>query len=117
MAAAGSDKYVPFMTSSLKHTYYTLAQMIAHHSTTGCQMRPSDMLGTGTLSAPRPDGLGSLLEASKLGREPFTLGDRKDMTFLRDGDSVRITGVAKSPEGYSIGFGECEGTVLPALPL
>lgn len=100
----------------MKHMYYTLGQMLAHHSTTGCSMRPGDLLGTGTLSAPRPDGLGSLLEKSKLGREPFGLGSRKDMTFLRDGDSVRLTGSARG-KGYTIGFGHCEGTVLPALPL
>ncbi|KAL1410446.1 hypothetical protein Q8F55_004457 [Vanrija albida] len=117
---AESEAYSHVSTSSMQHTYYTFAQMIAHHSATGCNLRPSDMMGSGTLSAPgnsdapNDGALGSLLERSRLGREPFELNEgRKDMTWLRDGDSVRITGVAKG-EGYSIGFGECEGTVLPA---
>ncbi|MCO5563418.1 hypothetical protein L7F22_017060 [Adiantum nelumboides] len=114
--ADDDDEYHVVSRSSMKHMYYTLGQMLAHHSTTGCSMRPGDLLGTGTLSAPRPDGLGSLLEKSKLGREPFGLGSRKDMTFLKDGDCVRLTGSARG-KGYTIGFGHCEGTVLPALPL
>ncbi|TXT10887.1 hypothetical protein VHUM_01638 [Vanrija humicola] len=118
---AESDTYSHVATSDMRHTYYTFAQMIAHHSATGCNIRPSDMMGSGTLSvpsiddAPNDDGLGSLLERSRLGRKPFALNDqRTDMTWLRDGDSVRITGVAKG-DGYNIGFGECEGTVLPAV--
>jgi fumarylacetoacetase len=79
-------------------------------------MKPGDVLGTGTLSAPHSGGLGSLLEKSEMGKKPFSLGEhRKAMTFLQDGDSVRITGFAKG-KGYSIGFGECEGKVLAALP-
>lgn len=106
----------------MRHTYYTFAQMIAHHSCTGCPLRPSDMFGSGTLSAPSVDGitpndegLGSLLERSRMGRQPFKLNDKRtDMTWLRDGDSVRISAKVKAPGGYYIGFGECEGTVLPA---
>lgn len=119
--ASESGDYSHVSTSDMRHTYYTFAQMIAHHSATGCNIRPSDMMGSGTLSVPSNDnapndgGLGSLLERSRLGRKPFALNDqRKDMTWLRDGDSVRITGVAKG-DGYNIGFGECEGTVLPAV--
>lgn len=99
--------------SNTQHLYYTFAQMWAHHSATGCRLRPSDVLGSGTISAPRRDGLGSLLEKSHGGKEPYKLGKRDDMTFLRDGDTVRMSAVAKG-DGYCIGFGEVEGTVLPA---
>ena len=103
--------------SNLQHTYYTAAQMLAHHTTSGCPMRPGDLLGTGTLSAPRLDGLGSLLEKSEMGQKPFSIGKQgEQMTFLRDGDSVRIRGMAKG-KGYTIGFGECEGSVLEAIPV
>lgn len=88
--------------------------MWAHHSCTGCRLRPSDMIGSGTISAPRRDGLGSLLEKSQGGKEPYTLGKREDMTFLRDGDTVRMSAIAKA-DGYCIGFGDVEGTVLPPL--
>lgn len=111
-----NGKYTRIATSDMKHTYYTFAQMIAHHSSTGCPIRPSDMMGSGTLSAPVDSGLGSLLERSRLGREPFKLDEtRTDMTWLRDGDSVKMSANVPSPDGkYTIGFGECEGTVLPA---
>lgn len=72
------------------------------------------MIGSGTISAPGRDGLGSLIEKSINGKEPFTLGNRKDMSFLRDGDTVRISAIAKA-DGYCIGFGDVEGTVLPPL--
>lgn len=121
-----SKEYAHVGTTDMKHTYYTFAQMLAHHTSTGCNFNPSDMCGSGTLSAPNDKnaesslndaGLGSLLERSRLGRQPFELdAGRKDMTWLRDGDSVRITGEVKG-DGYVIGFGECEGTVLPSLPL
>jgi fumarylacetoacetase len=115
--APESKEYAHVSRSSMKHMYYTFAQMYTHHSSTGCPINPSDLIGSGTLSAPNPEGLGSLLERSKLGREPFVLDDsRKDMTWLRDGDSVLITAKVAAPDGsYSIGFGECEGTILPAI--
>lgn len=96
--------------------------MIAHHSTTGCPLAPGDLLGTGTLSAPGTEGYGSLLEKSQLGRQPFTLtskdGVEVQRTFLQDGDTVRMSGKATAKNGeYCIGFGECEGTILPAIPL
>ena len=114
--APENEDYEPVAQSSLRHTYYTAAQMLAHHSTSGCSMRAGDMLGTGTLSAPGEHGYGSLLEKTHMGKQPFALGRRADMTWLRDGDSVRMTALAQG-EGFCIGFGECEGTVLPALPL
>lgn len=124
--AEGDTRYSHVSTTSSKYSYWTYAQMIAHHSSTGCNINPCDLMGSGTLSgpphaddSPDDDALGSLLERSRLGKNPFALNDRrKDMTWLRDGDSVRITGSVTSKDGtYVIGFGECEGTVLPAVPL
>ncbi|GAK64871.1 fumarylacetoacetase [Moesziomyces antarcticus] len=107
--------------SSLRHTYYTVRQMIAHHSTTGCPLNPGDLLGTGTLSAPGTEGYGSLLEMSHMGRRPFsvqsTVGEVQ-RTFLNDGDTVKMSGKATASNGeYAIGFGECVGTILPAVPM
>jgi fumarylacetoacetase len=114
---AESSTYASVSTSSMQHSYYTFAQMYAHHSSTGCPLKPSDFIGSGTLSSPKDTGLGSLLERSRAGKEPFVLDEtRKDMTWLRDGDSVRISAKVAAPDGsYSIGFGECEGTVLPSI--
>lgn len=80
-------------------------------------MQPGDLLGTGTLSAPGSEGYGSLLEMSKMGKEAFALGGEK-RTFLEDGDTVKMEAKARSKSGeYCIGFGECVGTILPAVPL
>ncbi|BEI80340.1 hypothetical protein CcaverHIS002_0108690 [Cutaneotrichosporon cavernicola] len=108
----GEEAFEQVSLSNTQHLYYTFAQMWAHHSCTGCRLRPSDMLGSGTISAPRRDGLGSLLEKSNGGKDPYTLGKRNDMTFLRDGDVVRMSAVAQG-DGYCIGFGAVEGQVLP----
>jgi len=82
-------------------------------------MQPGDLLGTGTLSAPGNEGYGSLLEMSKMGKEAFTLGAKGEKrTFLQDGDTIKMEAKARSKNGeYCIGFGECVGTILPAVPL
>ena len=107
-------------TSNLRHLYWTPAQMIAHHTAGGCVLRPGDLLGTGTISAPggvAGGGLGSLLEASLDGREPVGLGDgTSSRTFLEDGDAVILSGMtAASADGWpGVGFGECRGVVVGA---
>jgi fumarylacetoacetase len=118
---AGEAGYRVISHSSLRHTYYTVRQMIAHHSTTGCPLHPGDLLGTGTLSAPGTEGYGSLLEMSHMGRQPFgvqSASGEVQRTFLNDGDTVKMSGKAVSQTGeYAIGLGECVGTILPAIPM
>lgn len=96
--------------------------MIAHHSTTGCPLKAGDLLGTGTLSAPGTEGYGSLLEKCEMGKRPFKVrlsrGEEVERTFIQDGDRVKFEGTVKSSdEEWSIGFGECVGTILAAIPL
>lgn len=93
---------------------YSAAQQLAHHTTCGCAMRVGDLLGTGTISGPTADSRGCLLELSWGGKEPVLLANGASRTFLADGDTVILRGVARG-DGYSIGFGECAGTVLPAV--
>ena len=93
--------------------YYSAAQQLAHHTSSGCPMRVGDLLGSGTISGPRKESRGSMLELSWGGKEPLQLGD-ETRTFLEDGDTVIFKGAAKGPD-YAIGFGECSGKVLPAL--
>lgn len=100
--------------SNANHLYWTVAQLVTHHSSNGCNLRPGDLLGTGTISAPTSDGLGSLLEITHGGRTPLALESGQSRTFLEDGDEVCLRARARR-EGYaSIGFGEVRGTVLPA---
>jgi fumarylacetoacetase len=98
-----------------RHLYWTVAQLVAHHSSGGCNLRAGDLLGTGTISAPTDEGLGSLLEISAGGRRPLTLTSGETRRFLEDGDTVIMRARCRREGFASIGFGECSGTVVPAL--
>ena len=91
--------------------YWTLAQMIAHHTSNGCNLRPGDLLGTGTISEPALPGFGSLLEITEGGRRPITLPSGETRGFLEDGDEISFSAHASAPGFATIGFGSCSGTV------
>ncbi|ACB34311.1 fumarylacetoacetase [Leptothrix cholodnii SP-6] len=104
-------------TSNYRDAYWTLAQLVAHHTVNGCNLRSGDLLGTGTLSGPQPDQAGSLLELSLGGQQPVTLANGEQRRFLEDGDSVILRAYCERDGHRRIGFGECIGTVLPARQL
>ncbi len=101
-------------TVNFSTMYWTPAQMVAHHASNGCNLRPGDLLASGTVSGPEPGSLGTLLEITKGGREPFTLPSGETRTFLEDGDEVILRGSCSASGFRKIGFGECRGVVLPA---
>lgn len=96
--------------------YYSAAQQLAHHTTSGCPMRAGDLLGSGTISGTEKDSRGSLLELSWSGKEPLELPDGTTRSFIEDGDTLTLRGAAQG-KGYRIGFGDCTGQVLPARAL
>ncbi|MEN2388102.1 fumarylacetoacetase [Comamonas sp. A7-5] len=97
-----------------KDAYWTMAQMIAHHTVGGCNLRAGDLLGTGTLSGPRPAEAGSLLELGQGGKKPIHLSSGESRLWLEDGDTVILRAYCER-EGYRrIGFGECGGTIRPS---
>ena len=100
--------------SNSRHSYWTLAQMVAHHSVNGCNLQPGDLLGTGTLSGPQPQQAGALIELTLGGRQPLALPGGETRTFLEDGDTVWLRGCCLRPGAARIGFGDCTGTVLAA---
>jgi fumarylacetoacetase len=100
--------------TSYRHAYWTLAQMVAHHTVGGCNLQPGDMLGTGTLSGPSLDQAGALIELTQGGKHPVTLPNGETRSFLADGDTVVLRGWCERPGAVRIGLGECRGTVLPA---
>lgn len=103
--------------SNYKDAYWTVAQMVAHHTVNGCNLASGDLFGSGTLSGPRPEQAGSLMELSQGGKKPLLFANGESRTWLQDGDSIILRGYCRR-EGYRrIGFGECRGTVLPAHPL
>lgn len=93
--------------------YYSAPQQLAHHTTSGCAMNVGDLLGSGTISGPTKDARGSLLELSWGGKEPFPV-DGGTRSFIQDNDTLTLRGQCKG-DGYTIGFGECSGQVIPAL--
>ena len=102
--------------SNAQHMYWTVAQLVAHHSSNGCNLRPGDLFGSGTISAPTPQGFGSLLEITEGGRRSVDVAPGQTRTFLQDGDEVIIRARAQRTGAASIGFGEVRGTIAAAPP-
>ncbi len=98
--------------SNTTDLYWTLAQLIAHHTCGGCNLAPGDLLGTGTISGPTPEGYGSLMELSADGRREITLASGETRTFLENGDEVIFRAHCRKPGFASVGFGECRGRVV-----
>jgi fumarylacetoacetase len=99
--------------TNFKYMYWSSAQQLVHHASSGCAMTVGDLLGSGTISGADKDQRGSLLELSWGGAEPLQFADGERRTFLEDGDSLIMTGWCQG-DGYRVGFGEVEGTILPA---
>ncbi|XP_069767833.1 fumarylacetoacetase isoform X3 [Narcine bancroftii] len=105
---------VTICRSNFKNMYWTMKQQLAHHTVNGCNVRPGDLLASGTISGPDPESFGSMLELSWKGTKPIDLGSGHKRTFLQDGDEVILTGFCQG-DCYRIGFGECVGKVLLAI--
>ena len=116
MRAAGQPAQRVSQTS-FRHAYWTIAQLIAHHTVNGCNLQSGDLLGSGTQSGPAPEEAGSLLELSNGGKSAFTLPGGEQRTFLEDGDAVIFRGWCEKPGAARIGFGEVSGRVAPAEAL
>ena len=102
--------------TGMRELYYSPAQQLAHHTSSGCPMRTGDLLGTGTISGAARDARGSMLELSWGGEAPITLETGERRAFLEDGDTLALRCHAQG-EGFRIGFGDCTGTVRPARDL
>ncbi|MEP6504481.1 MAG: fumarylacetoacetate hydrolase family protein, partial [Betaproteobacteria bacterium] len=112
---ARGESAVRVSASSFADAYWTPAQLLAHHASNGCNLQAGDLMGSGTQSGPNPGEGGSLLELSQGGKVAFTLADGEQRTFLQDGDCVTLRGRCEAPGARRIGFGDCAGTVLPAI--
>ena len=110
-AGHGGDR---ISRSNYRDAYWTVAQLVAHHTVNGCNLRPGDLLGTGTLSGARPEEAGSLLELTSSGKNPIALSNGETRAFLLDRDTVMLRAFCERDGYRRIRFGECRGTVLPA---
>jgi len=102
--------------SNFKYMYWTMKQQLVHHSITGCNMNPGDLLASGTISGPEPSSFGSMLELSWKGTKPINLEGGGERKFLQDGDTVIIEGICER-DGVRVGFGDVRGHILPAHSL
>ncbi|RMF59404.1 MAG: fumarylacetoacetase [Calditrichaeota bacterium] len=102
--------------SNFRYLYWSMYQQLAHHTITGCNVRPGDLMASGTISGPTPDSYGSMLELTWRGSKPIRLSESETRKFLEDGDTVIMTGWCQG-DGYRVGFGEVIGEILPALDM
>lgn len=100
---------------NFRNMYWTAAQMATHHASNGCNLRPGDLLASGTVSGESADSRGCLLEITRRGAEPVQLPSGEERKFLQDGDTVTLGGYCEKEGAVRIGFGQCAGTVEPAL--
>jgi fumarylacetoacetase len=114
MRAAGIPP-VRLSKGNLKDMYWTPVQMLTHHASGGCNLRPGDLIATGTVSGPDKGSLGCLLELTWQGRDPISLPTGEARRFLQDGDELVLHGYCERPGFVRIGFGECRGKIQPAL--
>jgi fumarylacetoacetase len=113
MRAASMNKHGRICRTNFKYMYWSSVQQLLHHASSGCAMNIGDLLGSGTISGPEKNQRGSLLEISWNGSEPAEIASGVTRTFLEDGDSLVMRGWCQG-DGYRVGFGEVEGTILPA---
>ncbi len=114
LKTAKSEEEFLISKSNFKYMYWSSNQQLTHHTVTGCQMAVGDLLGSGTISGPEKGSYGSLLEISWGGKEPLKLANGEERTYLQDGDTLILRGNCRG-NGYTIGFGDCSGKILPAL--
>jgi len=116
MRAQGLDGDCIVRTGFAQAAYWTMAQLVAHHTVNGCNLMPGDLLGTGTLSGEGPGQAACLLEITQGGKHPLRLSNGEERLFLHDGDTVTLRGFCERPGRRRIGFGDCTGTVRKARP-
>jgi len=114
MRAAGAAPH-RLSRGNFASMYWTLAQLVTHHTSNGCNLQPGDLLGSGTVSGPTPESRGCLLEITRQGRDPIVLPEGENRTYLLDGDEVILRGFAERPGFRRIGLGECRGLVTAAV--
>jgi fumarylacetoacetase len=100
--------------SNVGHLYWTVAQMVAHHTCGGCNLQPGDLFGSGTISAPGRSGFGSFAELSDDGAAPLELPSGETRAFLEDDDELILRATARRDGFVSIAFGGCRGRIVPA---
>jgi fumarylacetoacetase len=114
MRDAGLPPHILSRGNAAAAMYWSAAQIVAHHASNGCNLQPGDLIGTGTLSTDSDEGLGSLMEISRGGKQPIDLPGGETRSFLEDGDEIVLKAWCERDGAARIGFGECVGQVVTA---
>ena len=109
----GAEQSTVISNTNFRGMYWSCAQQLTHHASSGCAMRTGDLLGSGTISGPTPDSCGSMLEMTWNGRDPITLADGSERTFIEDNDTLILSGYSQAAT-YRVGFGQAVGKILPS---
>jgi fumarylacetoacetase len=111
------EKLAPVRLSraNFRDLYWTMAQLLVHHASNGCNLRSGDLLGSGTISGPEPEARGCLLELTSGGRGPVTLPGGETRAFLENGDEITLRAYCQKAGAARIGWGECRGRIVPAV--
>ena len=115
LRSAKMKSAVRLSRGSFRDSYWTLAQIVAHQTSNGCNLQPGDLLGSGTLSGTTPDSFGSMMELTQAGKNPLQLPSGESRSFLEDGDEIIERGRCARDGYVTIGFGEAAGRVIPSL--
>ena len=113
MRASGHDSFMLSRTTP-RNLYWTFGQMLAHHTSNGCNMEPGDLIGSGTISGEEFTSRACMTELAEAGKKPITLNTQESRSWLQDGDEICFSGHARRKGFASIGFGECRGVILAA---
>jgi fumarylacetoacetase len=114
LRTTGMAAPVRISRASFASMYWTLAQMVAHHTSNGCPVRPGDLIGSGTISGAERENRGCLLELTSKGLEPLMLANGEERVFLKDSDQIALLAYCEREDFVRIGFGQCSGKILPA---
>ncbi|HVP11539.1 MAG TPA: fumarylacetoacetase [Phycisphaerae bacterium] len=116
LQGANMDRPHTICRTNFKYLYWNMSQQLAHHTITGCNLRPGDLLASGTISGPTAEAYGSMLELAWRGERPIKFPNGEERRFIQDGDRITLTGWCQG-NGYRVGFGEATGRILPAREL
>jgi len=114
LQSAKTEKAITITRTNFQNLYWSISQQVAHHTVNGCNLRPGDLLASGTISGPTEESRGCMLERTWRGANPIKLPNGETRKWLEDGDTLSITGWCEG-DGYRIGLGEVSGSILPSI--
>jgi fumarylacetoacetase len=115
MRRAAGEAPLRITRTHLQNLYWTFGQMLTHHASNGCNLRPGDLIGSGTISGLEDEARACITELTHAGADPLPVGQGESRTALENGDEIVLRARAERAGAVTIGFGECRGRIAPAI--